>query len=361
MKKFWAHFIGRFTPLVAVSYLLVLISGAALLANRVDPGDFWPAGFLAPLAPFFYLITVGLFIFLLFKSPIHAVVPLLVVLLGMPLIFKTYQWNNNPAASTSLSTFRVLSYNVSFFSIPTVFSKAYRDPQQNLTVTNTINWLQSNEADVQCLQEFWEDEDSDIHRTVAALTDSGKYDHYFVYKDQKKNRTRRGLIILSKFPMVERGKVFTSENYYNGAIYADVRVNSDTIRIINTHLESMQLGKLQKSVMRTLGAYRQGLVTHSRQVQQLTDFVRRSPHPVILCGDLNETPYGYVYRQLNNLMHSAFETAGRGFGFTYQGDRLFFLRIDNQFFTDPLKVTRYETHEDLPFSKHLPIEAAYSL
>ena len=359
MKKFWVR-TGSFTPLIATVYLLVFISGAALLASYVNPGDFWPAGFLAPLAPFFYLITVGLFIFLLFKSPIHAVVPLLVVLLGVPLISKTYQWNNNPAASTSLSI-RVLSYNVSFFSIPTVFSKAYRDPQQNLTVTNTINWLQSKEADVQCLQEFWEDEDSDIHRTVAALTDSGKYDHYFVYKDQKKNRTRRGLIILSKFPIIERGKVFTSENHYNGAIYADILVDRDTIRIINTHLESMQLGKLQKSVRRTLGAYRQGLITHSRQVQQLTDFVRRSPHPVILCGDLNETPYGYVYRQLNDLMHNAFEDAGQGFGFTYQGDRLFFLRIDNQFFTDPLKVMRYETHQDLPFSKHLPIEAAYGL
>ena len=360
MKKFWTRFTSGFTPFVAVAYLLVLISGVALLANRVSPGDFWPAGFLAPLAPFFYLVTAGLFFLLLIKSPVHAVVPLLVVLLGMPLIPKTYQWNNNPAASTSLSI-RVLSYNVSFFSIPTVFSKAYRDPQQNLTVTNTINWLQSNQADIQCLQEFWEDEDSDIYRTVAALTDSGTYDHYFVYKDQQKNRTRRGLIILSKFPIVERGKIFTSENYYNGAIYADILVDRDTIRIINTHLESMQLGKLQKNVMRTLGAYRSGLVTHSRQVQQLTAFVRRSPHPVILCGDLNETPYGYVYRQLNNLMHSAFKTAGQGFGFTYQGDRLFFLRIDNQFFTDPLEVVRYKTHQDLPFSKHLPVEAAYEL
>ena len=359
MKKFWVR-TGSFTPLITIVYLLVFISGAALLASYVNPGDFWPAGFLAPLAPLFYIVTIGLFIFLLFKSPFHALVPLLVVLLGVPLITETYQWNTSEA-SANTPTFRVLSYNVSFFSIPTVFSPAYRDPQQNLTVTNTINWLQFNEADIQCLQEFWEDEDSDLYRTVAALTDSGKYDHYFVYKDQKKNRTRRGLIILSKFPIVERGKVFISENYYNGAIYADVRVNSDTIRIINTHLESMQLGKLQKSVMRTLGAYRQGLVTHSRQVQQLTDFVRRSPHPVILCGDLNETPYGYVYRQLNKLMHSAFETAGQGFGFTYQGDRLFFLRIDNQFFTDPVKVMRYETHEDLPFSKHLPIEAAYGL
>lgn len=350
----------RLRPAAVIFYLFVLVSLTSLVASRVSPATFWPAGFLASASPVLYLLNVVLFFFLLLRGSVHAGVALVVILAGWFLVGKTYQWGTS-VPPLSVPSFRVLSYNVSFFSVPRVFSDAYRDPVANLTVDNATTWLRATGAEVLCLQEVFDDEDSDIYNTVETLTDSGAYNHHFVYQDQVKNRTRRGLLILSRFPMVARGEVFISDNHFNGAIYADVLVEGDTVRIINAHLESMHLGARQSNPLRVLSAYRRGMVIHSRQVDQLVDFIRQSPYPTILSGDLNETPYGYVYRQLDAVMNNAFEAAGQGFGFTYRGRKLFFLRIDHQFFTDELEVIRYVTHDDLPYSQHVPIEAAYTL
>ena len=341
-------------------YAFIIFSALTLLANRINPATFWPASFLSVITLPIYLINILLFFFLLFRRSVHAGAVLLVIIIGFSLLGKTYRWSDSPN-ERGRTDFRVLSYNLSFFSVPRVFSEAYRDPTYNMTVDNAINWLRSGEADIYCLQEFFDDEDSDIYNTVATLTRDSTYDAHFVYKDQVKNKTRRGLIILSRLPIVERGEVFISDNHFNGAIYADVRVGSDTVRIINAHLESMQLSARQRSWLRVVQAYHRGAVAHSHQANQLADFIRQSPYPTVLSGDLNELPYGYVYRQFGSLMNSAFEAAGRGFGFTYQGDKLSFLRIDHQFFTDDLEVVRYVTHTEVPFSKHLPIEAAYAL
>ena len=80
---------------------------------------------------------------------------------------------------------------------------------------------------------------------------------------------------------------------------------------------------------------------------------------VILVGDFNQTPYSFVYNSFKEIMNNAFETAGNGFGFTYRGSTLFFLRIDNQFYDPRLKAIDFKTHKQVPYSDHYPIEARY--
>jgi endonuclease/exonuclease/phosphatase family metal-dependent hydrolase len=42
-------------------------------------------------------------------------------------------------------------------------------------------------------------------------------------------------------------------------------------------------------------------------------------------------------------------------------DKLFFLRIDNQFYDQDLQVHNFKTHREADFSDHFPISATYSL
>ena len=340
-------------------YGFLIFSTVVFFSNRISPASFWPAGFLAPLSPFVYVANIILLIYVAFKKPLMAFLLGIVLALGWPVVSKSYQFGNSSEEEINFS-FRVLSYNTGFFSVPTVFSKQYSIPDYNMNVTNAIGWLRQNNADVLCLQEFFNDENSDIYNTVDALTEASDYQYHFVYKDQVKNRTQRGLIILSKFPIVDRGTVFLSTNHYNGAIYTDVQTPQGIVRIINVHLESMRLGTLKSSIYSAWNAYKRGVITHARQVDQLIAFMQECPYNMILCGDLNETPYSYVYRQLSTVMCNAFEKAGRGFGITYRGKNLSFLRIDQQFSSPEFNVLHYTTHEDIIFSQHLPIEASYS-
>ncbi|HEX8532431.1 MAG TPA: endonuclease/exonuclease/phosphatase family protein, partial [Cytophagales bacterium] len=89
-------------------------------------------------------------------------------------------------------------------------------------------------------------------------------------------------------------------------------------------------------------------------------FVRESPHKVILCGDFNDIPYSYTYQRMRRQLRNAFEDAGSGFGFTLNDDKLFFLRIDNQFYDKALNVHDFQTHRDVTYSDHFPISATYS-
>ena len=66
------------------------------------------------------------------------------------------------------------------------------------------------------------------------------------------------------------------------------------------------------------------------------------------------------YQKLKKYLYSSFENGGRGFGFTFNG-QLFFLRIDNQFYGEGIKLTEFVTHRKVKHTDHYPISAKYSL
>ena len=176
-----------------------------------------------------------------------------------------------------------------------------------------------------------------------------------------------GIAIYSKLPILNAGEVRSDKDEYLNSIYADILSNDDTIRIYNTHLESMSIDvedvvntdRLADSYMETGYRLRSGFVSRSRQVNGLVQSLKKCKHKVILCGDLNELPYSYPYFSLRGMLYNAFEKAGNGFGFTYNG-KLFFLRIDNQFFSKDMTIHNFMTHRNIDYSDHFPLIATYS-
>jgi endonuclease/exonuclease/phosphatase (EEP) superfamily protein YafD len=83
-------------------------------------------------------------------------------------------------------------------------------------------------------------------------------------------------------------------------------------------------------------------------------------YPVIVVGDLNETPYGWAYGTLRERLKNSFEEAGRGFGFTLNRSP-FLVRIDNQFYSKDFTVKQFVTLRNINYSDHFPIAADYEL
>ena len=126
----------------------------------------------------------------------------------------------------------------------------------------------------------------------------------------------------------------------------------DVENVVNTE-------KLARSYKDTGYRLRNGFISRAQQVKGLVESIKSCKYKMILCGDLNEIPYSYAYFSLRNLLHNAFEKAGNGFGFTYNG-KLFFLRIDNQFFSEDLQSHSFMTHRNIDYSDHFPLTATYS-
>jgi endonuclease/exonuclease/phosphatase family metal-dependent hydrolase len=65
----------------------------------------------------------------------------------------------------------------------------------------------------------------------------------------------------------------------------------------------------------------------ARQAEILREHIAASPHPVIVCGDFNDTPLSYSYRLMSKGLKDSFMEKGWGLGTTYAG-ALPALRID---------------------------------
>lgn len=151
-------------------------------------------------------------------------------------------------------------------------------------------------------------------------------------------------MILSKYPIVKEGYIPFEEGSYNTCIYADIKMPIDTIRIYNVHLASLKfkagdyefINKLDENLEEEklkAGSYslfkKIGIAFEKRslQAEKISAHASRSPHPVVLCGDFNDTAASYAYDQLSANYSDAFVNSGSGLGATYQKLNLP-LRID---------------------------------
>ena len=78
------------------------------------------------------------------------------------------------------------------------------------------------------------------------------------------------------------------------------------------------------SILRKL---KSAFVKRAKQVDALHEYISKSPYPVILCGDFNDTPTSYTYHTVRGGLRDAFVDSGTGMSGTYAG-KLPSFRID---------------------------------
>lgn len=219
---------------------------------------------------------------------------------------------------------------------------------------------------VLCIQEFYHSGLEENTMTADSIVKLGEYTYFHTnprYDEDYQGVV--GVMTFSTFPMVGRGRVvFGQDDVYNGH-WVDIAMDNDTVRVFNLQLRSMSIRwKNDRSLRANLGnIYRRLLNGYkSREVElaAIERYLLASPHPVIVCADINALPYSSTYRRLRRIFNNAFEEKGRGLGFTYR-DFPWFVRIDNQFFSPSLEATHFEVLPDIAISDHYPIKAHYRL
>jgi len=322
----------------------------------------WVTGFVSLTIPLLLLLNLGLLIYYLLRPNAMLLLHLGLILLGHEYVNSSFSYN--PTVSRQQSEeelFSVLNYNVRVFN-----TYAYLQ-NKNQPGKSMVKWLAEEDADIKCLQEFYNDNGSEVFNTVEKLS-SSKY--YSLVSPAFVNRigAQFGLAIFSRYPIVNSGDInYDQDTNHQHALFADVDTGSDTLRVYNVHLQSMSIdankiddferaGETYLDIARKL---KFGFVERARQVNNLMQHIANSPHPVVVCGDFNDVPYSYTYQTLKDNLSNAFEEAGHGLGFSYNG-KLFFLRIDNQFYSEQLKAIHFETFRDIPFSDHFPVKTTYT-
>ena len=327
----------------------------------------WLAGFMMMSLQVVWAINALFVLYWLLSQPPRALLSVLILAVGFPLFERTYQFGSTPKArqaSRQQKTLRVLSYNVMSFDV-----QGYLDNINPQSALGMVSWAKNNEADVKCFQEFYNLDSRPNFNTTQQIKAQGYRYMAALHPLAAQNEENFfGLAIFSKYPIVAREEVVFAG--LNGLLRADIKIGKDTLRIINVHLRSMalrinkvlkekeyQVAKAEtKSALKIL---KSGFEKRASHVEIMEEWIKKSPYPIILCGDFNEIPYGLAYGRVGRYLNSTFENAGVGFGFTYNKAPKF-IRIDNQFY-DPKKFEAVElkTYRNVVFSDHNPIEGTY--
>ncbi|WP_395066447.1 endonuclease/exonuclease/phosphatase family protein, partial [Flavobacterium sp.] len=152
----------------------------------------------------------------------------------------------------------------------------------------------------------------------------------------------------------------------NLIVYADIRKGKDTIRVYNMHLQSIKISpdvnemqdnvdsiNQQKSelvVKRISLAFKQ----QQKQAEVLMSHKEKCKYPIIICGDMNNSAFSYVYRSIKGNLYDSFEEAGSGFGQTYNF-KFYPARIDYIFADKRMKVKNFQNFPQFKNSDHYPI------
>jgi endonuclease/exonuclease/phosphatase family metal-dependent hydrolase len=339
---------------IVLVFLCLLIYASAL----VPPDKFWPAGFIAYTIPLVLLFNLFLFIWRLKNLQLSIIYPLFILLLGYGFIRDTISFHSPDWEGP----IKLLTYNAKVFNL---YNQNGRD---TISVGKMVNWIKKQDVDILCFQEFYNDPASGHFNTVEQIQ---KIHHFYYFNSPTYvNRTGAefGPIIFSKYPIVNKGILNFDENSQNNVIFTDLLINQDTIRVYNMHLHSMHINEdkvmnsenFQEGFLDLTDRLKHGFIQRAQQIRTLKNHLRHHPFPVLVCGDLNDIPYSYAYQELKDNLYNGFVRKGNGFGFTFNG-RLFFIRIDHQFYSNHFNIHSFKVKKDLKYSDHFPVIATYSL
>ncbi len=293
--------------------------------------------------PILVLVNVGFLLFWLLRFKRQWLLSFLVLLIGYAQVKEIYAFGSetNLVENGALS---VMSYNVRLFNL--------YDWIKDEDVRKKIATLAKEEdPDILCMQEF----------LVEAASDYAQFPFRYIQPRSKNNKT--GLVIFSKYRIIDRGSLdFPSSN--NNAIFVDVVKAGDTLRIYNLHLESLRIDTkteelTQENSGRLLKRISTAFVKQESQAKIFQQHQTTHDHPQIVCGDLNNTGFSHVYKMVKGDMRDAFLEVGSGFGKTFNY-RSLPIRIDFVFSSGdirPLQVKNFKEN----LSDHYPVKVTFNL
>lgn len=323
--------------------VLTVVTFAGYLLPFLAPKIFPILSVFTLLLPLLLIVNFLFFLYWLLQAKRQMFLSGIVLLLGTTFVSKLYKFSGDTVPE-SPDDFTVMSYNVRIFNL-------YKWIPRDDVPTRITEFIYVQDPDILCLQEYSKTGSNDKLDT---------YKHSYVFHE--KGKTSQA--IYSKFPIIESGSIDFPKTG-NNVIFADILKHKDTIRVYSMHLQSI---KISPDIHETIDEEKSKIIfrriSEAFTMQQLqAELIEKHsaicPHPTIICGDLNNSAFSYVYRSIRGDRKDAFEEAGSGFGKSYNY-KYYPARIDYIFTDEKLKVKEFKTFDTFSNSDHFPIMARLS-
>ena len=128
-----------------------------------------------------------------------------------------------------------------------------------------------------------------------------------------------------------------------------IKISPD-VNDISEHVDAINQQKSQQVFLRIRDAFKK----QEQQAEILVSHKKRCHYPIIICGDMNNSAFSYVYRNIKGNLYDCFEESGIGFGQTYKF-KYYPARIDYIFADKKMKVKSFRTFSKFENSDHFPV------
>jgi endonuclease/exonuclease/phosphatase family metal-dependent hydrolase len=326
--------------------------------------------------PYLFLLVTGFFLAAIFIRPYRrwAVLSLAALLVGWSNIrhfLAMHPGNRFQEARQPGTTLRILTWNVRSFDDFVTKKRPSVRPR-----TKMLDFIGSQEADVLCLQEFYEPlTRHGLESNLTYIQTQLHYPYYYFSRDYvRPGLYAAGVIIFSRFPILDTSiHEFARPNGFHtteSLIAADIQVGGDTIRVFTTHLQSVLFGSKEYRDLQIIRNVDDSIVDASRsiirklrdaslhradQAEEVRDRLDSCPYPAFITGDFNDVPNSYTYSAIRGDWQDAWLQKGFGIGRTYKNISPT-LRIDYILVSPDFEVLQCRKIPT-PWSDHNPVEA----
>ena len=319
-----------FSFALLISYVLPFISPEK--ASRIS--------ILSLLFPLLYGVNILFLMYWTVKLKRQLILSLLILAFGYNHFSSLFKFQGKEIIQNK--DISVMSYNVKMLNY-------YKWNVDDSLANKTIDFIESKKPDILVLQEFFN------HKNIEI-----KYPFNFIKLRSKTNKF--GLAIFSKYEIINSGSL-NFDSKANNAIYCDILIKKDTVRVYNIHLESLKVNPDkenfgEKDSNKLLARLSNTFKKQAKQIAVFKEHENTWSGKKIIAGDLNNTAFSWAYHEIKSKKKDAFIEAGKGFGKSF--DYPFPLRIDFILPDENMTVNFFSTYP-VKYSDHYPIMARINL
>lgn len=345
--------------LILFNIATIILYLITCLAPFVNTSENWFLAFPGLIFPLiFFTLIFFIILWLILKSKWFWI-SLIVLIIGFRQIITVFAFNapRDFSPDKSENTLRILQWNVEGWK------ERYLPMMMEL--------VQKQHADVLCFEEYYEPIlPNNYEPKIKTFKTMGYPYHYFVASEIEKGDSESGIAIFSKYPIADSANYsFKKGNEGEHLLYADITINNQAFRIFATHLQSVHfVGKDYESLRsirhphetlsdsRTIvSKLKRGYMSRYKQAELVSEKIKESPYPSLICGDFNDVPNSSTYFKIRGNLQDAFLQKGFFLGRTFRFISPT-LRIDYILTNKKFKVVQYQRIK-VPYSDHYAIEA----
>ena len=277
--------------MLVLTVLCTLLLVAAYLAAYIDPRKAWIFAFPGLVFPAIYVAEVLLGLWWVVRWKKYAFGVAAVLLLGIGAAGRFYRPDlrkRYAEPKPSRSELVVMSYNVMGFN--NRFAGEGKP-----TVQLIADLVNANNTDIVCFQELG----GDLSKpAVNSFIPDLKYYKAFPYElEWSEGSYFTGLGIYSRYPIVASGLLPADGSDRAFSMWADIRIQRDTVRVFNNHLNSTYIDNDDIDYLSSLkfvseertrarfseiaGKLRESYMRRAPQAELVAEYVAQSPYPVV--------------------------------------------------------------------------------